>query len=87
MQPFLSIAMVMLLACFMVGAAVSEAQLLLRVEEAARRLAVGRSTLHLAVRRGEIESVKIGSARRIPAAALEAYVAKLRDQNAPTASE
>lgn len=51
---------------------------LLTVEEAARRLGVGRTTCFKLVSAGEIESVVVGRLRRIPAEALPVYVAKLR---------
>lgn len=57
--------------------------LLLTPAEAARRLSLGRSTLYQLVLTGEIESIKIGKSRRIPAAALAEYVdRKLREQGA-----
>ncbi|MFF7675698.1 helix-turn-helix domain-containing protein [Actinacidiphila glaucinigra] len=52
--------------------------LLLTVEEAARRLGVGRTTCFALIASGELESVKVGSLRRIPADALAVYVARLR---------
>ncbi|MFF1848000.1 excisionase family DNA-binding protein [Streptomyces sp. NPDC058217] len=52
--------------------------LLLTVEEAARRLGIGRTTCFALVASGELESVKVGSLRRIPADALVAYVGHLR---------
>ncbi|MFF3466524.1 excisionase family DNA-binding protein [Streptomyces sp. NPDC002619] len=52
---------------------------LLTVEEAARRLGIGRTTCFGLIASGELESVKVGSLRRIPADALAAYVARLRD--------
>ena len=54
-------------------------ELLLRVGEAAERLRIARSTLYEAMRRGEIESVRIGTARRISVDALNAYVRSLRE--------
>ncbi|MFC9685074.1 excisionase family DNA-binding protein [Streptomyces sp. NPDC056948] len=51
---------------------------LLTVEEAARRLRIGRTTCFRLVLAGEIESVTVGRLRRVPADALPAYVAKLR---------
>ncbi|MFF6866994.1 excisionase family DNA-binding protein [Streptomyces ardesiacus] len=51
---------------------------LLTVEEAARRLRIGRTTCFRLVLSGEIESVTVGRLRRVPADALPAYVAKLR---------
>lgn len=44
---------------------------LLRMEEAARRLALGRATLYEIVARGEIPVVRVGRAIRIPVAALD----------------
>jgi excisionase family DNA binding protein len=47
----------------------------LTVEEAARRLGVGRTTMYALLASGEIPSVSIGRLRRIPAEALNDYVA------------
>ncbi|QMU74606.1 helix-turn-helix domain-containing protein [Streptacidiphilus sp. PB12-B1b] len=47
----------------------------LTVEEAARRLGVGRTTMYALVASGEIPSVTIGRLRRVPAEALKAYMA------------
>jgi excisionase family DNA binding protein len=55
-----------------------ENRLLLKVEQAAERLGLGRTIVWGLVTSGEIESVKIGRSRRIPTEALGAYVAKLR---------
>lgn len=54
-------------------------QLLLTPEHAAEVLAVGRTKLYELLRTGALESVRIGAARRIPAAALTAYVEQLRE--------
>lgn len=51
---------------------------LLTVEEAARRLRIGRTTCYGLIRSGELESVPVGRLRRVPADALAAYVARLR---------
>lgn len=53
-------------------------RLLLRVEEAAELCGLGRSKVYELVASGELESVQIGKARRIPRAALEAFVENLR---------
>ena len=53
-------------------------QLLYRPEEAAQLLAIGRSAIYEAMRKGEIESVTIGRSRRIPSNAIELYVSRLR---------
>ncbi|MQS13379.1 helix-turn-helix domain-containing protein [Streptomyces kaniharaensis] len=47
----------------------------LTVEEAARRLGVGRTTMYGLVSSGEVPSVMIGRLRRIPAKALSDYIA------------
>jgi excisionase family DNA binding protein len=57
-------------------------QLLLTPEHAAELLAVGRTKIYELLRTGAIESVRIGAARRIPAAALTAYVDRLRQEEA-----
>lgn len=51
---------------------------LLTVEEAARRLRIGRSLLYRLIASGELESVKVGRLRRVPAECLPEYVAGLR---------
>lgn len=52
---------------------------MLTAEEAAEALSLGRTTVFGLIRSGELRSVKIGRARRIPAAAIDAYVASLLD--------
>ena len=47
----------------------------LTVEEAARRLGVGRTTMYALVASGEVPSVTIGRLRRVPAEALKEYIA------------
>ncbi|GGZ85363.1 helix-turn-helix domain-containing protein [Streptomyces bluensis] len=51
---------------------------LLTVEEAARRLRVGRTTCYGLIRSGELESIDIGRLRRVPADAPAAYLARRR---------
>ncbi|MFF5723499.1 helix-turn-helix domain-containing protein [[Kitasatospora] papulosa] len=48
----------------------------LTVAEAARRIGIGRTKLYEYVTSGEIASVKIGSLRRIPAEALNDFLAR-----------
>ncbi len=55
-----------------------ESPLLLTVERAAERLEVGRTKVFELMATGQLESVKIGRARRIPADALRVYVQRLR---------
>jgi excisionase family DNA binding protein len=51
---------------------------LLTVEEAARRLRIGRTLCFRLVGSGELESVAVGRLRRVPPAALHDYVNRLR---------
>lgn len=53
-------------------------RLLNSIDEARGQLRLGRSTVCNLIATGELESVKIGRARRIPQDALESYVARLR---------
>jgi excisionase family DNA binding protein len=55
-----------------------EVRELIRVEEAARRLSIGRTRMFALIREGVIESVKLGRLRRVPADAVTAYIAELR---------
>nr|WP_202439429.1 excisionase family DNA-binding protein [Streptomyces sp. SID8356] len=52
--------------------------ILLTVEEAARRLCVGRTTCFALIRSGALESLTIGNLRRVPADAPAAYLARRR---------
>lgn len=52
-------------------------KVLLTVEEAAARLNLGRTSVFGLIKRGEIESVRIGRSRRIPARVLELYAQRL----------
>ncbi|MCI2421556.1 helix-turn-helix domain-containing protein [Saccharopolyspora sp. K220] len=53
---------------------------MLRVEEAARRLAVSRTVAYRLIKSGDLESVMIGQSRRVPTDALDKYVRGLRGQ-------
>jgi excisionase family DNA binding protein len=61
-------------------------QILLTPERAAEQLDVGRTTVYGLITSGELDSVKIGRSRRIPADALVAYVERLRGQGAAGAA-
>lgn len=50
--------------------------LLLRVEDVARALSLGRSKVYELIAARELPSITIGAARRIPAAALHAWIAE-----------
>ncbi len=52
--------------------------LLYRPEDAATVLGIGRSKFWELITAGEIETVRIGRSRRVPAQALEEYVGRLR---------
>jgi len=47
------------------------------IPEAARALRLSRSTLYVLIARGELDTVTVGRLRRVPAAAIDAYVAGL----------
>jgi excisionase family DNA binding protein len=56
---------------------------LLTVETAAQRLSISRTTMYALLKDGQINSVRIGRLRRIPADALTAYITRLAaEQNA-----
>lgn len=52
-----------------------QSRILLTVSEAARRLALGRATTYRLVQLGELPCVRIGRAVRVPAQALELWIA------------
>jgi len=54
-------------------------RLLLKIEEAGTVLGVGRTKIFELVAGGQLESVRIGRARRIPAESLVAFVEGIRD--------
>jgi excisionase family DNA binding protein len=51
---------------------------LLTVEEAAKRLRIGRTSMYRLVSTGAIETVTVGRLRRVPPECLAEYVARLR---------
>lgn len=58
------------------------------IEEAARQLGIGRTTMYALVMSGDIRSVTIGRLRRVPAQCIDEYVTRLLEQSAavPTAA-
>lgn len=54
-------------------------KILLRVEEVARMLDIGRCRVFDLISSGDLVSVKIGASRRIPEQAVREYVARLVD--------
>jgi len=56
-------------------------EILLTVNEAAARLAIGRTTLYELIASHELRTIKIGRARRVPESALQAWIeCQLRSQ-------
>jgi excisionase family DNA binding protein len=55
-------------------------RLLYPTEEAAEQLGVGLTTVRALIKSGELRSIKIGRARRVPVDALREYVQKLDEQ-------
>src|SRR5688572_18298516 len=59
------------------GGLVEESKVLITVEEAARRLSIGRSHVYELLQRQQLASVKLGKSRRIPLTALDEFVSRL----------
>ncbi|HYN30663.1 MAG TPA: helix-turn-helix domain-containing protein [Dermatophilaceae bacterium] len=57
-----------------------EEKLLLRVEEVAELLNIGRPAVYDLIRLRTLTSVTIGRSRRIPVAAVRAYVARISEE-------
>jgi excisionase family DNA binding protein len=62
--------------------AASEPRLLLRIEEAAQLLGIGRSLMYRLVMSGQVESVHVGRLHRIPVECLSEHVSRLRQESA-----
>jgi excisionase family DNA binding protein len=60
-------------------------RLLLTVEEAAERIGICRSNMFKLIRRGEVQSVKVGRLRRVTPDALEDFVRRLSAEEDPAA--
>jgi excisionase family DNA binding protein len=56
---------------------VTEPRLLLKVEQAAEKLGIGRTAAYRLIQSGDLTSVRIGRRRLVPATAPDEYVAKL----------
>lgn len=54
-------------------------QLLITVDEAARRLEISKSMVYKLIRQGRLKTVKVGANRRIKPEALAEYVESLTD--------
>ena len=55
---------------------------LLRPEQAAEALSIGRTAVFSLIRSGRLRSVKVGGLRRIPASALAEFVRQLEEEQA-----
>ena len=53
---------------------------MLTVEQAAEALGIGRTTMFALIKAGEIETVRIGRLRRVPADQIDAYTARLQTE-------
>lgn len=62
-------------------------RVMLTAEQAAEALGIGRTTLFALLKRGEINSVRIGRLRRIPQSELDAYAARLMAEQNPSATD
>jgi excisionase family DNA binding protein len=62
------------------GSSTRTPKLLLTPEEAAEALGISRSLLYQLLRSQQLKSVRIGHCRRIPAVALDEFVAALREE-------
>jgi excisionase family DNA binding protein len=62
------------------------AAVLLNVEEAARCLGIGRTTMYALISGGSVETVTIGRRRLVPPESLANFVAALRSSNQPEAA-
>ncbi|MFD9000624.1 helix-turn-helix domain-containing protein [Streptomyces sp. NPDC059582] len=57
---------------------------LLTVEEAARRLRIGRTVCYRLISSGELESITVGHLRRVPVDAVPEFVTRRRKRQQPT---
>ena len=55
-------------------------KLLLKPEEAAEVLSIGRTKLYALMAEGQLASVRIGNSRRVPLDAVNEFIARLEDE-------
>jgi excisionase family DNA binding protein len=55
-------------------------RLMLTAEQAAEALGIGRTNVFALIKSGELESIRIGRLRRVPADAIDTYTAKLQTE-------
>lgn len=65
------------------GQSATGPRVMLTVEQAAAVLGIGRTNMYALIKSGEIESVRIGRLRRVPADAIDAYTARLTAEQNP----
>lgn len=58
-----------------------EPPVLVTVEEAARRLSIGRTATYMLVLKGELQSVKIGRTRRVVVTSITDYITRLLEES------
>ena len=58
-------------------------RLMLTAEQAAEALGIGRTAVFALIKSGDLESVRIGRLRRIPAGSIEAYAQRLTNEQYP----
>ncbi|KOG07918.1 excisionase family DNA-binding protein [Streptomyces viridochromogenes] len=63
--------------------AIDPTLVLLTVEEAARRLQIGRTVCYRLIHSGELESITVGHLRRVPADAVPEFVTRRRKRQRP----
>jgi len=61
-------------------------RVMLTAEEAAEQLGIGRTLMFKLIRTGQIESVRIGRLRRVPASAIREYASRLINDSAEAAA-
>lgn len=66
------------------ASALDDTTLLVTVDEAARRLSIGRSHLYEYLLRGDLRSIRIGRSRRIASRDLDAFIECLLQGSADT---
>lgn len=57
-------------------------EVLLKVEEAGRRIGFSRAKAYQLIQNGELPAIRVGSQLRVPASALDAWVAAQIDRRA-----
>lgn len=61
-------------------------RVLYRITEAAEALGLSRATVYELVQRGEIRTIRVGAARRVPTEAISEFVRRKEEEAATAAS-